>query len=321
MVPNTDGGSPEREQLRTELRALCRSWGVQTANLTIGPAARARLAAIGVPPERSALVEWIHNGLKSLPVEQQTAASAGLALHPAVESDRFLDQRMDWLGRSINRDTRTARRRLDEALERLAEALATEPDPPSAPPDADWFLRAVRTLVVLDQGAPEVIEERTFVAVVDGLDSVTVAMSVPHRGEAGPPDIDAQVLSGARLLGKNRPYPSHVEFILKLPRALAANERHRLVLRYRLGAGQHMTPRYALTPFNRCDTFELRVRFGEPVPTVWRLSGLPPRTLDDDLSDLESLVSDPVGEVYVQFTGLERGRSYGLRWAEIPSGN
>lgn len=318
MAPDPAGLPDERRRIQQELRQLCRGRGLQAAELRLSPTLAARLATVAGagPPNRGKLLDWLDRGIGLLPADLGLAARVGLALRPEA-GNRFLGDRLERLATQVGREQRTVRRRLDEALSRLAEMLTSDPPEPAPAPSssATSYVRRVRALVVLDRPEPEVFEERTIVATDTGLAVITVAMSVPHPDGASPPHVTADVLFGARLARTDRPGPSHVRFVLRLPRSLQPNEEHRFALRYRLAPGQRMTPRYALTPFDRCDELQLRVRFGDPTPCVWRLPGVPPRSLDDDPGDLEKVEPDSVGEAFVQFSGLKPGLGYGLRWS------
>jgi hypothetical protein len=305
----------EREQVRRELRLLCRGRGVLAPDLRrrIGPRLAARLSDAG---ERGAIVDWLRGHVRQLPGDLRLAASVGLGLHPPADA-RFLGERLDWLAGHLAREQRTVRRRLDEALALLAELVSTSNPTPPVEPSAtggSWYSRSVRALVTLDRGEPEVFEERAIVAAGPAVDAVTLAMSIPRIPGQDPPEVLVDVLHGGLLTRTERPSASHFKFVVELPREVGPDDEHHLGLRYRLRPGQQMTPHYALIPLSRCDRFTLRVRFPAPPPTVRLLAGVPTRSLDDDPGELPVVEPDRAGEVFVRFAGLTPGLGYGLRW-------
>jgi hypothetical protein len=77
-----------------------------------------------------------------------------------------------------------------------------------------------------------------------------------------------------------------------------------------------MAPHFAFIPFARCDELLLRMRFpvAGPPSRVWLLRAVPPRTVDDEPSDLPDIEVDRAGEVQAHFTRLSPGLGYGFRW-------
>ncbi|MFI5958747.1 hypothetical protein [Cryptosporangium sp. NPDC051539] len=305
----------EREELRQELRRLCRGRGVLAPDLVrrVGPRVAALVADAG---DRAAIVDWLREHVRRLPGDLRMAAGVGLGLHPPADA-RFLGERLDWLAADLGREQRTVRRRLDEALALLAEAVTGTP--PAQPETTDpggtgWYNRAVRSLVVLDRGDPEVFEERRIAATGAPIDVIEMSISVPRQPNHEPPDLFVDVMYGGLLLRSERPSTSHYRSEIALPRTVGPDDEHRLGFRYRLAPGQRMAPHYALTPHSRCDRFALRVRFGQPAPTTYLVHGVPPRTLDDAPGGLPVVEPDRVGEATAHFEMLTPGLGYGLRW-------
>lgn len=317
-----DTRADRRAELLAELRFLCRGWGVHSPDLTgrLGPrlAEHLRQATDRDAEPRSALIAWLGALSERLPDDLREAAHAALGLEPR---SRFLHDRQSWLSHRLDREARTARRRMDEALRLLAEAIdAGGPAVPARTvPDEDWYLESVRTLLRLDLPAPAVQEERRIVVTAPALERITVAVSLPRlpgNTPGTPRDLKAEVLFGGILTGAERPSESHFRFQIQAPRPLRAGERHSFGIGYTMPVGQPMVPHYALTPLSRCDEFRLRVRFAadRPPSAVWLLDGLPPRILDDDPTDLPPVRLDAAGEAEAHFTNLARGLGYGFRW-------
>lgn len=79
-----------------------------------------------------------------------------------------------------------------------------------------------------------------------------------------------------------------------------------------------LLPYTTFSAFRPCRRLKVTVHFGTPAraSSVWRLSGVIPVQMMDDAplmpDDLIDLSEDPT--VAVEFTGLQLGMAYGLRW-------
>jgi hypothetical protein len=155
-----------------------------------------------------------------LPTDLSLAARAALALHPEAQQP-FLADRVQWLADRLERDVRTARRRVDLGLAAMAERGATPADrtvpAPSAPQAArdagdDWYVREFRALLRLDQPAPEAMERRVIVANKDGLDTVEALITIPRDRTArtASHDLSVEVLYGATITSRERVTASRV---------------------------------------------------------------------------------------------------------------
>lgn len=303
--------------------------------------------------DRAAVGRWLRQRLPNIPDDLAVAAQVFFGIHPQAQH-RFLNERLDWLGDQWGRDRRTVRRRVSEALALIAEA-AVEPSgdglltggPPTDNPSTDgspngpavveppgtragaargnptrdsWYTERLSTLLRLDRDVPEATEARTIVATVNGVDTVTLELSVPpdrSRGDRGR-DLGAEILYGGILRGWDRPSASHFRLHVELPGPLRAGDRHKLGIALRVIDGAPMAPHYVCVPLGRLSEFEIRVRFSPSQAAdgveVFVLDGVPPRVVDDDSAPLPRLGVDRVGEVHMQFHDLRQGRGYGLRW-------
>ncbi|WP_131741837.1 hypothetical protein [Actinomadura roseirufa] len=338
--------APREADLLAEFRRLCRGRGVQAPDLLqrLGPRLSAHLSArltgppgARTPPAdpRRALLALLADLADALPDDLRTAARAALGLDPRL---RFLQERQHWLARHLERDVRTARRRVDDALALMAEALESSASrapagrggaensmaaaPGKAAPSkaADWYAESVQALLRLDQDAPTVHEERRIVVTAPTLEVITVSVSLPRAPAAGSGarrTLLADMLFGGLMAGTERPSESHFRFLVRPPGPLRAGDRHSFGLCYRVPAGQPMAPHYALTPLNPCAEFRLRIRFAadRPPARVWLLDGVPPRALDDDPAGLPLVPLDAAGEAEARFTDLALGLGYGFRWS------
>ena len=82
-----------------------------------------------------------------------------------------------------------------------------------------------------------------------------------------------------------------------------------------------MRPYYVYTPYRRCDSFDLTVRFNpaDPPATVWQLEEAVISVIESESPAGTLLVPDAFGEVHVRFSTLKTGLGYGLRWSTRPA--
>jgi len=127
--------------LLAEFKRLRRGRGVQRDRLDIhvGPLLREQAGIQdGARPHEvvDLLIAYLGQAAESLPADLDLALRVGLGLHPGAQFP-FFDDRMDWLAEQIDRNSRTARRRFDEAT-RLIVARGGHPGQrPSRPARRD----------------------------------------------------------------------------------------------------------------------------------------------------------------------------------------
>lgn len=300
---------------------LRRGRGVMAEDLPdrLGPTLR-RMAGIELGSNagdaRKRLIGFLEERAAGLPEDLRTAFCAALALREDVQF-RFLDERMRWLANTLQRDVRTARRRADEAIRLVDDAV----DVPAGSLGGyeDWYLVRLRSLLLLDHAEPSAIEERTVVAARDDLTEISIATSMPTPREGRPQKRSAQlkVLYGGSLITTTWPTATYFRYAIRLPRPLERGQSHEFGISITTPRGQPLNPRYGLQPLRRCDEFDLRIRFGatsEP-PSIWRIAGLP-RGMVDDFADPEALVHpDATGDIHMRYQHLKLGLVYGARWS------
>jgi hypothetical protein len=256
-----------------------------------------------------------------LPDDLGHAVRVGLALGDTV-TDRFLKDRMCQLATDMRRDPRTAMRRLDEGLRRLAEIIVSgstqaSPETNEFAPEG-WYVDILRANLLLDRDPPQVIEHRRIVATATGLDTVLASVTAPPDS-AGPdqPTVRTEVMYGGVLLDAERVRGGHYRCHVRLPLALEIGQAHEYALVFTFDPYWYLPTYYALTPFRRYDRFELSARFDRAAPPekTWRLNGIPPSIIEEFTADAELRTIDAVGEVHVEFSALKAGLSYGLRWS------
>ncbi|MFF1609480.1 hypothetical protein ACFVYA_16995 [Amycolatopsis sp. NPDC058278] len=304
-----------------ELSELRRGRGLDAADLhqRIGPCLRAACAITETDQPAAArqkLVLRLTELCGRLPPDLKLAALTALGLHEEAAGE-FLDRRISWLASVLDRDPRTARRRIDLAFRRLDELLGAPAPRSDLHPLAGWYVESMKAMLRLDRDPPELAEERRIVAEVDELDELVLPFSVPAEPGSDPvPDITADALFGGEIVEARQVSASHAQFIMRLPSPLRLGQRHEYGIRF-TPRRTRLRPYYAMTPLRRCEQFSVRVRFDRAAPPtrVWRLNGVPGRVVDDGIDSGDALTVNRVGEVGLEFHDLHQGLSYGLQWS------
>jgi hypothetical protein len=304
-----------------EFATLRRGWGLQHSALRdrIGPTI-ARWCEL--PPDAGDrdIRRSVEDAIDEIDLAPDFCLTirAALAIESAFRYPRLSD-REERLAHHFGCSTRTARRRVEDAFHLLAREIATRRGPDNLDdPDRGWIVRRFKALVRLDRAAPEVIEERTIVAVRDGVRRISARFSVPRTldGVTVEREVIADVQQGARIASAQRQGDGHFHYILDLPRQLSRGDELSYTMAFQILDGKPIRDYYAFIPLITCESFHLRVRFdpADPPKVVWRLDRTPPRVLADPPTPGPALPLDGAGEVALEFTDLERGYGYGLSW-------
>ena len=319
-----------KTDLVEEFVRLRHGWGLEAVSLhdRIGPQL-AELAEIS--PEdsdrniRRKISTFVKRISEELPDEDRLAIAVALGSEPGLQHSR-LNQRMQILAEMLHCAERTARRRVDRATERFAEAalaLAQEGGTDVDDPDKGWFVRRFDALLRLDTPTPELIDEREIIATRDNLKKIAARFTLPQRLDGAPgQDMQADMQFGALIEAQERQGESHYRYLLDLPRVLRRGERHTYRMTFRVPDGHPIRDHYAFVPLVRCESFGLRLRFDprRPPRVAWRLEHLAPRNLDDRATPGPPLELDDAFEVALEFDRPELGFGYGIGWlpAESP---
>jgi hypothetical protein len=285
-----------------ELKSLRKGRGVWAHRIErrIGPAVRAACEIdVGDGPVAvrrkltTRLTELVHR----LPADLRLATLAAFAVPDDARQPLYQD-RVLWVASRMDRDERTVRRRVDEAINQLAEMAAT-----AGCRDGGWRTAELTVAVALDQDRPEVLEQRRIVAEQDGLRELDLPAPIPIAQS------DVQVLYGGTLVAADNPDG----FTLALPTPVSKEEQHDLAVWFRLPTAQAMHPYLLCVPKRPCERFDLRVRFrpDRQPPTVFALRGA---AREDPLHDGQQHPVDGAGEIHVRFHQLTPGLAYGARW-------
>jgi hypothetical protein len=307
------------ESLTAELKQLRRGLGLYHPDLVkrLGPGLRDVCEVTGGDPElRGKVITRLRDAAATLPPDLSRAVLAALGVHPEIRSLRKLEERVDWLAARLNRDARTARRRMDDACAMLAENLVVaRGGPRDGVPSSGWHIETAQSVMLMDTDIPTAIERRVAVAERDGLDQLVLARSIPPAGD-GKPDVHAQMLFGGVLGIKQWESESRFRLVLELPTTLRAGDRHEYSILWRQPPGRPMRPHYVLTPVLRVDHYDLHVRFDRQTPParVYRVSDGFHRDLDEQPREWDEITLDRSGEVHLEFENLAPGHGYGVRW-------
>lgn len=251
-----------------------------------------------------------------LPDYVRPVVEAALAIAPETRH-RFLHQRMQWAAKEIDRDhPRTAQRRLETGLRLLAEQLLLTPVP-TALPDREWHTVRLDAVLRMDLDPPVLTETRTVKALVDNLDELSAQLSVPRSESDRPPArVRATMAFGGEIVEDSVQTRTHATFVIRLPAPLMIGERHQYSVEFTGPPRESFSPLYVMEPLRRCDHFSVRVKFtADTAPqAIWRISGLPPRRVDEFLPSEGIIKLDSVGEAIATFDGLIQGLSYGIQW-------
>lgn len=330
-VSNGDGGSASPgliAELVDELAVLRRGRGLYAPDVhrRVGP----RLYAVADPsaprPDgpattdtilRDGLVAALDEVARALPRDLRFAALTALAARPELGSEMLTD-RIDRVARFLERDRRTARRRVDEALILMAEALAAKLEARgSSSPDAPtgWFVDTLHSRLTFDP-TPRLVEHREVVATVDGLQEITVNLSMPSAAGDRSDRLRLQAEQGCSVLRTEQISASYWRYVIGLPAPLRAGESARYVVSFVASSREAMMPYYVLIPLRRCRHFSAEVVFNRPddVELLWRLDGIPVSLLEDFVVTPSLLRLDERNRVYVAFDDVQQGLCYGVQW-------
>jgi hypothetical protein len=239
-----------------------------------------------------------------LPEDLRVAALAAFAICAEARQPLY-QERVRWAANRLDRDPRTVRRRVDEAIDLLADLVSSASSAPAASADA-WHTASMAVSLVLNELL--VLEQRRIVADQEGLRSLDLAVSLP----GGRSDLSVSVLYGGTLVDRGTETSDRWGYGLELPRPLSRGESWEVAILFRPPS---LRPYMVCVPRNPCDQFDLRVRFGRVPPSEVRASdGAFQRDVSDPRYHGRPEPVDSSGEVHLRFRGLTPGLAYGVRW-------
>jgi hypothetical protein len=305
-----------RADLVRELKTLRKGRGLFAGSIEerVGPTLRAACAVTdgdGLLVIRQKVATRLTELAEQLPEDLRLATLAAFAINAEARLPLYQD-RVLWAATKVDRDPRTVRRRVDEAINQLAELATCAPRGRPSEPGNGWHTTELRVAVALDRERPEVLEHRRIVADEDGLRELDLAVSLPAVRR----DLEVHVFYGGTLLDRGMEASDRFGFSLALPRPLARGETHDFTVRFRLPAARMMRPYLVCVPRHPCELFDLRVRFARNrvPPRVWTLRGAFQRDVSDPSCRGDQHPVDRAGEIHMRFRQLTPGLDYGARW-------
>jgi hypothetical protein len=305
-----------RAELVRELKSLRKGRGLLASRIEdrVGPGLRAACEVTegdGMVVIRQKVAGRLAELVEQLPEDLRLPTRAAFAIDGEARQPLY-QERVLWAAVRVDRDPRTVRRRVDEAINELAElAISTPPGQVVGPTDS-WHTTELRVAVALDRAEPEVMEQRRIVADQDGLRKLDLAVSLP----AGRHDVDVSVFYGGTLVDRGMEASDRIGFSLALPGPLTRGEPYDFALRFRMPTARAMWPYLACVPRHPCELFDLRVRFGaDRLPRhVRMLHGAFQRDVSDPVCHGHQHRVDQAGEIHMRFRHLTPGLAYGARW-------
>ncbi|SFW63448.1 hypothetical protein [Amycolatopsis australiensis] len=280
----------ERTELVRELKTLRKGRGLAgRIEDRVGPVLRSACAISendGWVAIRAKVTGRLSELSSQLPEDLRLAALAAFAITPEARQPLY-QERVRWAASRVDRDPRTVRRRVDEAIDLLAELASGEPAGSS--PDR-WHTTALTVAVVLEER--RVFEQHRVKAEEDGLRSFDLAV----------PAAEGSVLYGGTLR----------ESSVELPGPLSRGESWEFAAVFTVEPAENVV----YVPRHRCEVFDLRLKFGtRNPPEVLALDGAFKRDITDPRYRGRPLQPNAAGEVHVRFRHLTPGLAYGARWA------
>ncbi|MGC7102501.1 hypothetical protein ACPZ19_48195 [Amycolatopsis lurida] len=288
-------------ELVRELKSLRKGRGVHAGRIgeRLGPNLRLVCGITGEDGPvtiRGKVVSRLVELAEHLPEDLRLVTVAAFALTTEVRMPLYQD-RVGWAASRINRDSRTVRRRVDEAIDQLAELVVTVPRAVAG----TWHIAELHVAVMLDRPQPEVLEQYRLFTDQDGLTELDFSSSLA----AGRRPAEVDVVYGGTLR-----HHGPASRTLVLPEPLPRGKSHDFAVRFRPPRLQSYVMQARQRP---CDLFDLRLRFGRDrtPPHVWTLRDV---REDADPPQGHRHPVDRAGEVHLRFRRLLPGLAYGAHW-------
>ena len=317
----TTSGEDLTKRVTDEIRALRKGRGLQAGDLDsrLGPLLLELADSGDTADRRQTLMAAISRCTAQLSYEYRIAVEASLALSADTRQEPFFTSRVTWLAGQLDREYRTALRRINQAELRLAELIATELRvrrgriPASA---EGFYVDELRTLLRMDTQMLVSEEDRRIVSTREDLTEVTVLIDLPREANESGADLQAEIRYGGHLLRKQQPSPNRFKFVLRLPEPLQPGQVHSYGLSLRMPRHMLHLPHYLVTPECRYNRFDLRIRFDPEQLPAWirRVEGETVRQFEDARPTARLLVPDAAGEVRQEFRDLTMFLGYGIQW-------
>ena len=214
------------ERVAKEIRQLHKGRGLQAGDLDsrLGPLLGELAGTAEAAARRKALTAEINRCADQLLDDYRIAIGASLALSAETIDEPLFTGRASWLADRLDRDTRTALRRIREAEWRLAELIAAELRRrrgriPVAPDG--WYVAELRTVLRLDGDSIESEQDRRIVSTREDLTEVMAWLDLPSDTNQPEGELRAKIRYGGRLLRKEQPSRNRFTLVAQLPEDMA----------------------------------------------------------------------------------------------------
>lgn len=295
--------------------ALCKGRGLnRTSVRTRLSPDLARLLEVpdGLPDAhlRAWLRDSFQGAARALPPDLAETVLAALGV---TSQSRLLEERLVEVGARQSRSLRTMRRRLDEAKERLSQALIERHETSASHvPVRGWTFDAFAlTLDLADER--RLVTERTIRATRPHLDTVVELVHMPLAHDLNP-TLQVDSLVGGEFAGLERVTPTSWRLSIRLPRPLAVGERHSYRMAVVLPPHQSLSPGIEMVPMRACGQFTATLILGPTarVASVYLHDGVSP----DDPDAPRIPVGVPHGATLIShtFPAPQVGLRYALGW-------
>lgn len=316
--------SSNREDLVSELKILRKGRGLAGhIEGRVGPVLRSTSGVSendGLEAIRAKVSDRLSELASQLPDDLRLAALAAFAIAAEARQPLYQD-RVRWAASRVDRDPRTVRRRVDEAIALLAElSVGSENDPNPAAPVDGWHTSSLRLWMSLTLSKAECFEVRRIIADTDGISRIRLAIS-GYQGayQANENMLDLSTLNifeGGTLRDHWIESSDRIGMTLELPRPLSRGESHEIALRFE---SQNEQSYCICTPKTPCDFFNISVRFNHHAPDNPKvLEGAFQRDVTDPRFSGRSAQLNEAGEMISRFRNLTPGLAYGFRWSAHP---
>lgn len=310
----------DRTELVRELRGLRRGRGVQAVDISsrLGPRLRELCQVTDHDDDhdiRRKLTRTFTSLANCLPPDLRTCFLAAFGL-PPEKGLPFYIARLEWAGTQVHREIRTVRRRVDQAIVRVAQLAVQRRDASRPGADPGWYTTDLGVSAALTPEGLEVFEFRRIIAERDGIGAISAYWTA---GAGDTPllvdDLMIDVLHGGQLADRGLAAANRIRLRVSFPVTLNRGQVYDIALRIRTPAAWPVAAHYVHVPFQRCDRFQLDFAFRTAPPDVVAvLDGILPGDVDDELVPHRPVVTSAENEIHAEFTDLTPYLAYGIRW-------
>ncbi|MEU4191404.1 hypothetical protein AB0E69_05875 [Kribbella sp. NPDC026611] len=308
--------------LTEELEQLHRGRGVHApaVEAKLGPHLRELIFGDNEPDEseaRSLIRASLVSAAEVLPADLAQVFRTGLGVD---DTTPLLGDRLERLGRLMDRGARTMSRRLHESNRAVAQVLERRSrisDDRNPFATKGWYVDRLESHAEID-------ERPTFLGIRDikfthaNVRYLCESFTVPQGpGLASGDEVTVEPTEGCDLVEVNRFSPSCWQLTLHLPRAFNALEKHRVGLKVTMPSRDFIRPYNIVIAVRRTRSFHASVTFGPDIDVdkVWRYDGVPPPTVDDGAPAGGLLEPTPGRTVRADWPIVRQGLAYGLGWS------